>query len=161
MLGVTTTELADATHKKREGAFKLVAKEFANQNDNGTQLWMRTLFWMQRLLASMRILHGLKTLSKINCTKHRASVLPPRVRQKQVRQTPRLANKNQGSQDAVARIVGHSYTREGVVKYTTEFMEAFAYDTSGKGKKKKMPNRKLTYTELIGMRHGKRLVGQL
>ena len=75
-----------------------------------------------------------------------------------VRQTPRLASKNQGSQDAVARIVGHSYTREGVVKYTTEFMEAFAYDTSGKGKKKKMPNRKLTYTELIGMRHGKRLV---
>lgn len=37
MLGVTTTELADATHKKREGAFKLVAKEFANQNDNGTK----------------------------------------------------------------------------------------------------------------------------
>ena len=37
MLGVTTAELADATHKKREGAFKLVAKEFANESDNGTK----------------------------------------------------------------------------------------------------------------------------
>ena len=37
MLGVTTAELADATHKKRAGAFKLVAKEFANESDNGTK----------------------------------------------------------------------------------------------------------------------------
>ena len=78
--------------------------------------------------------------------------------EKETRQTPRLKEKGQGSQDAVASIVGHKQERNGIIKFYVEFMEAFKYDKNEKGKKVQMPNKKLTYDELIGYRHGKRKV---
>jgi hypothetical protein len=76
--------------------------------------------------------------------------------EKETRQTPRLKEKGQGSQDAVASIIGHKKERNGIVKFDVEFMEAFKYDRNDKGKKVQMPNKRLTYDELIGYRHGKR-----
>ena len=79
--------------------------------------------------------------------------------EKPTRQTPRLKEKGQGSQDAVARIVTHTKNRNGV-KFEVEFMQAFKYDRNQVATKFKMPNKKLTYDELIGYRHGKRLVDE-
>ena len=72
--------------------------------------------------------------------------------EKETRQTPRLKEKGQGSQDAVASIIGHKKERNGIVKFDVEFMEAFKYDRNDKGEKVQMPNKRLTYDELIGYR---------
>lgn len=80
--------------------------------------------------------------------------------EKSVRRTSRFAEKGQGAQDAVKSIVSHTTTRRGVVKYEVEFHEAFVYDKNQVGTKKKMPNKVLTYDELVGMRHGKKTVDE-
>ena len=82
--------------------------------------------------------------------------------ERSVRRTPRLAEKGQGAQDAVKSIVTHILpkTRRGVVKYEVEFHESFTYDKNQKATKKKIPNKVLTYDELVGMRHGKKTVDE-
>ena len=82
--------------------------------------------------------------------------------EKPTRQTPRLKEKGQGSQDAVAGIIGHKKLRNGIIKFNVEFLNAFKYDRNEKPTKlpNKMPNKILTYDELIGYRHGKRKVDE-
>ena len=72
--------------------------------------------------------------------------------EKPTRQTPRLKEKGQGSQDAVAGIIGHKKLRNGIIKFNVEFLNAFKYDRNEKPTKmpNKMPNKILTYDELIG-----------
>lgn len=73
------------------------------------------------------------------------------------RRTPRLAEKNQGAQDAVKSIKSHTVNRQGDIKFTVEFMESFKYDINQNAKKVQMPDKELTYQQLIAMRHGKRI----
>jgi len=80
--------------------------------------------------------------------------------EKPTRQTPRLAEKGQASQDAVKAIIGNAKSRRGDIKYTVEFYDAFKYDQYQNATRIKTPNKELTYDELVQMRHGKRLVDE-
>ena len=80
--------------------------------------------------------------------------------EKPVRRTPRLAEKGQAAQDAVKNIISHTKNRRGKITYKVEFHESFKYDKNQKATKVQMPNRILTYDELVGMRHGKRLADE-
>ena len=82
--------------------------------------------------------------------------------EKPVRRTPRLAEKGQASQDALKKIISHNLpkTRRGKITYEVEFHESLKYDKDQKATRVKIPNKTLTYDELVGMRHGKRLADE-
>jgi hypothetical protein len=79
-----------------------------------------------------------------------------------VRQSPRVAESGQRTQDAVKSIVTHILpkTRRGVIKYEVEFYKARVYDRNQNSKVKQMPNKILTYDQLVGMRDGKQKVDE-
>jgi hypothetical protein len=89
---------------------------------------------------------------------NKEKLLETREIEKATRQTPRLKEKEQASQDSVKAILGHEKSRRGNYKFEASFLDAFKYDSNQVGKKDEMPNRTLTYDELVQMRHGKRLV---
>ena len=77
-----------------------------------------------------------------------------------VRRTPRLAEKEQGAQDAVKRIVTHNMpkTRRGHITYEVEFYKSFKYDRNQVATPFQTPNKTLTYDEIVQLRHGSRTV---
>ena len=77
-----------------------------------------------------------------------------------VRQTPRLAGKEQGASSAVKRIVSHSINRRGVELFEIEYMQGFKYDTNEKQIPFKRPNEKLPYSEIIQLPRGKTLIDE-
>ena len=91
-----------------------------------------------------------------------ANLLEEKEIEKTVRRTPRLAEKGQASQDAVKRIITHHLpkTRAGSITYEVEFYDSFKYDKNQKATPVKMPNKTLTFDQLVGMRHGKRVADE-
>lgn len=77
-----------------------------------------------------------------------------------VRQTPRLKEKNQGANDAVDKIVDHDINRRGDVIFEVQFKETIVYDSNQSSSKKRLPNKKLKYDELIEYRNGKTRVDE-
>jgi len=80
-----------------------------------------------------------------------------------VRQTPRLKELGQSSTDTVKQILGHNLpkTRSGQIKYTTEFAVSIRYDRNNKPlPAKKMPNKELTYDQLVQLRNGRHLADE-
>ena len=79
-----------------------------------------------------------------------------------VRQSPRVAESGQRTQDAVKSIVTHILpkTRRGAIKYEVEFYKARVYDRNQNSKVKQMPNKILTFDQLVGMRDGKQKVDE-
>jgi len=76
--------------------------------------------------------------------------------ERKVRQTPRLLEKGQASNDAVDSIIRHEQkTRKGEVKYEVKFMKGFKYDKNDKQIPFQRENKFLTYDEIIQLRHGK------
>ena len=80
--------------------------------------------------------------------------------ERDVRQTPRLAGKEQGASSAVKRIVSHSTNRRGVELFEIEYMQGFKYDTNDKQIPFKRSNEKLPYNEIIQLPRGKTLVDE-
>jgi len=80
--------------------------------------------------------------------------------EKPVRRTPRLKEKGEATQDAVKAIITHVLpkTRRGDIKFEVEFHKSRIYDSNQNSKMVQMPNKTLTYDELVGMRNGKQLV---
>ena len=79
-----------------------------------------------------------------------------------VRQSPRVVLTGQRTQDAVKSIVTHILpkTRRGIIKYEVEFYKARVYDRNQNSKVKQMPNKILTFDQLVGMRDGKQKVDE-
>ena len=80
--------------------------------------------------------------------------------ERHVRQTPRLAGKEQGASSAVKRIVSHFTNRRGVELFEIEYMQGFKYDTNDKQIPFKRSNEKLPYSEIIQLPRGKTLVDE-
>ena len=77
-----------------------------------------------------------------------------------VRQTPRLAAKEQAASNAVKQILSHSTNRRGVRLFEIEFSKGFRYDTNEKQIPYKRPNQKLPYSEIIQLPRGKTLLDE-
>tara|TARA_R110002073_G_scaffold25707_2_gene84873 strand:+ start:6283 stop:6984 length:702 start_codon:yes stop_codon:yes gene_type:complete len=102
---------------------------------------------------------------RIHCTIHElfdylATISNIEDVEKKVRQTPRLLEKGQASNEAVDSIVGHEKTRRGVTKYEVHFMKGFKYDKNDKQIPFERENKFLTYDEIIQLRHGKIKIDQ-
>ena len=76
------------------------------------------------------------------------------------RQTPRLAEKQQGANDAVKKIISHTTNRRGDTLFDVEFLSGLKYDVNQVAKSFTPPNRLLKYEDIIQLRHGKRLVDE-
>ena len=72
-----------------------------------------------------------------------------------VKESPRLKEKNQGSNDAVDKIEGHEISRRGIIKFDVKFRETIKYDSNQKSTKTKMLNKSLLYEDIIQLRYGK------
>lgn len=81
--------------------------------------------------------------------------------EKVTRKTPRLAEKQQGANEAVKKIVGIKSDRRGNnKKYEVEFMAGFKYDENENRKPYTRPNAILSYDEIVQLPRGKTLLDE-
>lgn len=71
------------------------------------------------------------------------------------RQTPRLQEASIGSNDAVESILSHTINRRNGLIFEVRFKRSRVYDSNQNSRLTRMPDRKMTYDQLILVRNGK------